>query len=233
VSFSCFLFVVEEYQGKTRTDWQDDFAQYQTMLDSVLDAMEEDHRVVWDSPDGIGVLCFEADDTRPGKDEQKNIAKQLRNLLAAKVPEVTISIGISEPSANLADIRARYRQAGMAADTGRKVWPQAGTYHYLDMGVFQLLSRFTEEDEITEYIERNLGNLLRYDQKKHEAYLDTLEVILMSDNLKEGADKLFIHYQTLLFRRQRMEKILEVSFDDFATRMAILTALHLLKLRKN
>ena len=65
-----------------------------------------------------------------------------------------------------------------------------------------------------------------------DPFLDTLEVILMSNNMKESAEKLGVHYQTLLFRKQRIEKILAVSFDDFATKMSLLTALHLLKIRK-
>ena len=152
----------------------------------------------------------------------------------AKSPGLKLTIGIAEPASNMADFAGRYRQARTAVHYGQKVWPYLDTYHYLDLGVYQLLACFNDERQINEYIERVLGKLLQYDNKrKSEAFLDTLGVILMSNNMKESADKLGIHYQTLLFRKQRIEKILAVSFDDFATKMSLLTALHLFKIRKN
>lgn len=49
--------------------------------------------------------------------------------------------------------------------------------------------------------------------------------------MKEAADILGVHYKTLMFRKQRLEEILEVSLDNFSSRMAIATALNLMKLR--
>lgn len=230
--FSTFLIVIDEYMGKPGVYWEDHFAEYQLLLNSMLDALEDDNRISWDSNNGIGVLWFEWISPEGIKDKQMVIAKQLQKIIAAKVPEVKISIGIGEFTDNLADIGARYRQASTAVSVGRKVWPQSKIYHYFDLGVFQVLSNFENEAQVTAFIERTLGKLLNYDKRKNEAFLDTLEIILMSDNLKEGAEKLSIHYQTLMFRKQRIEKILAVSFDDFSSRMAILTALQLLKLKK-
>ena len=136
-------------------------------------------------------------------------------------------------TAGLSPTSNRFRQACIAANAGRKVWPRTKTYHYLDMGIFQLLSCLTDEIQIAAFIERTLGKLLHYDKRKNEAFLETLETILTSDNLKECADKLSIHYKTLLFRKRRLEKILEVSLDDFSPRLTIITALQLLKLKKD
>jgi sugar diacid utilization regulator len=230
--FSCFLITIDEYQEKPRAYWQEHLNEYRLLTDSLLDALEDANRVSWEGAEGIGLLCFESGDSEVTKDKQKRLAEQLRRTIAGKVPEVIVSVGIAEPAANMADVRTYYRQAHNAVSTGQQVWPQLKTYHYLDMGVFQLLSCFTDEVQITAYIERTLGNLLSYDKRKNGDYLATLEIILMSDNLKEGAGKLSIHYQTLMFRKKRLETILNVSFDDFSSRMAILTALHLLKLRK-
>ena len=228
-----FLLVVDEYQEKPKSYWQERFEGYQPVLDSILDVLEAGERIAWVSQEGLVVLCFEADAAKISKDRQKAIAEQLLNTIAFSVPEVKISLGIAEPAANINVIGARYRQARTAVSVGQKVWPQSQIHHYLDTGVFQLLSCVTDEAQITEYIERTLGKLLRYDKKKNEAFLETLEVILMSDNLRESATKLSIHYQTLIFRKQRLEAILEVSLEDFSVRLAMSTALQLLKIRKH
>ena len=231
--FSCFLMVIEEYQGKTRAYWQENVDEYQRLLDSIIDAVEAENRISWDSPDGIGVLWFTPDGVGTTKDEQKNLAGRLRDIIAEQIPIVELSIGIAVPSSNMSEIRAHYRQANTAVRAGRKVWPQLKTYHYLEIGVFQILSCFDNDTRISEYIELTLGKLLHYGEKrKREEYLNTLEMILSSDNLKEAAKKLSIHYKTMIFRKQRLETILEVSLDEFAPRTAIVTALNLLKLRQ-
>ncbi|MHC1759977.1 MAG: PAS domain S-box protein [Negativicutes bacterium] len=230
--FSCFFIMIDEYQEKPRAYWQEHLNEYRLLTDSLMDALEGANRVSWESSEGIGVLCFEMDGNKITKETQKILAEELRDKIARKVPAVTVSIGIAEFSANMAEIRTYYRQAESAVGAGRKVWPQWKTYHYLDLGVFQLLSCFTDEAQITAYIDRTLGKLLTYDKKKDGAYLATLEIILMSDNLKDGAEKLSIHYQTMMFRKQRLETILGISFDDFQSRLALSTALQMLKLRK-
>jgi PAS domain S-box-containing protein len=230
--YSCFLIVIDEHRKKTRAYWQEHLDAYQLLIDSILEALEEANRLCWESPEGIGVLCFETTAIDNTKEKQKQLAEKMRNTIARQELEVIVSVGIAEPAVSISDIRNHYRQAVNAVGAGRKLWPQLRIYHYLEMGVFQVLSCFNDEAQIASYIERTLGKLLHYDKNKRQTFLDTLEIILMSDNLKEGAGKLSIHYQTLMFRKQRLEQILGVSFDDFSSRMAILTALHLLKLRK-
>ena len=231
--YSCFLVVVDEQPPKSRAYWQDHMDEYQLLMDSVLNAVEADNRFAWESPAGIGVLCFEADGVQLTNAAQKKLAAELHAKIARKVPTVKVSIGIAEFSANMAEVRTCYRQAESAVSAGQKVWPQQKTYHYLELGVFQLLSCFADESQITAYIERTLGKLLTYDKKKDGTYLATLESILTSDNLKDGADKLTIHYQTMMFRKRRIETILGISFDDFQSRLALSTALQMLKLRKS
>ncbi|MBV5336906.1 MAG: helix-turn-helix domain-containing protein [Deltaproteobacteria bacterium] len=52
---------------------------------------------------------------------------------------------------------------------------------------------------------------------------------MVSENLKETASQLSIHYKTLMFRKKKLEEILGVSFDNLASRMAVLGAVQLLK----
>ena len=93
------------------------------------------------------------------------------------------------------------------------------------------MAHLNEDTPIDSFVERTLGKLLHYENKKNVDFIPTLETLLLSENLKDSADKLAIHYQTLLFRKRRLEEILGVSFEDPSVRMAILTALYLRKLK--
>ena len=62
--------------------------------------------------------------------------------------------------------------------------------------------------------------------------METLELVIASNNLKDTASQLSVHYKTLMFRKQRLEEILGISLDDFAAKMSVATAVHLMKMRE-
>ena len=58
----------------------------------------------------------------------------------------------------------------------------------------------------------------------------TLEEILTAPNLKEAAERSFVHHKTMLARKNKIESILEVSIDDVETRLTLSTAMKILRL---
>ncbi len=230
--YSCCLFVIEEYQAHDNAYWQHHPTEYHLVQDAVFSALEAEGRIVWETADGIGVVVFEPAPEGLSLDKQRKLSEQLLNELTEHCPGLKLTVGIADPACNIAELPAHYRQALTAVQCGKKIWPQQRIYLYGELGVYQLLSGFNDLRQRDAYIERMLGKLLQYDNKrKGEMFLETLEIILSVENMKQGAEQLAIHYQTLLFRKQRLEKILGASLDDFAVKMSLLTALHMLKLR--
>ena len=230
--YSCCLLVIDEFQNQGPAYWQQHLTEYHLLQDAVFSALEASGRIVWETADGVGVVVFESAPDDLSMDRQRELSEQLLDEVTEHSPGLKVTVGIADPACNIAELPEHYRQALMAVQCGKKVWPKQTIFFYGELGVYQLLSGFTEPRQRDAYINRMLGKLLQYDNKrKGELFLDTLEVILCSDNMKQAAEQLAIHYQTLLFRKQRLEKILGASFDDFAVKMSLLTALHMLKLR--
>ena len=229
--FVCYVVMIDSYRGVPWKTWTDRRDEVQNLIDNLVDELSDESCVCWESAEGIGILHFDEMELLTGKDAQLQQGEKLRNVIARFAPELSVSIGIAERAATLTDIGGRYRQAGLAATTGRRIWSDGGRYHYLDMGIFQLLPYLKNQQQVDAYIERTLGKLLHYDKKKREEYLETLESVIASNNLKETAGQLAVHYKTLMFRKQRLEEILEISLDEFSSRMAVATAVHLMKLR--
>ena len=232
--FNCFLVMVDQYKGQPREAWLDYQEEYQRMTDSLVDELSDEACITWASIDGVGIICFgtpDANDATEMKAQQMSQAKALLKTIARNIPELVVSIGIAEGAETLTEIGKHYREAVVAARSGRKIWPQRRLHHYLDIGVFQVLPYINDQKQINDYIERTLGGLLQYEKKKKIDFIQTLEIILSSDNLKEAADTLSIHYKTLMFRKQRLEEILGISLDNFSSRMAVATAMNLMKLQ--
>ncbi len=229
-SFACYLVVMNSYHGRPREYWLERQEHYQQLIDMLMDELTDERCIAWESPDGLGVIYFGDFAATAGKMVQLGQIKRIRQAVADRAPDCDVCIGIAATAAGLAEIGAHYRQAVVAVYTGKKMWPERRDYYYADLGVLQVLPYINNQKEIFAYIERTLGKLLRHGNGKVAGYLETLEVILMSDNLKESAGMLSIHYKTLMFRKRRLESILEVSLDNFNSRMAVATAIQLLKL---
>ena len=229
--FVCYLVMIESYRGEPWQLWSERRDEIQTLLDNLVDELADEDCVSWESAEGIGLLSFDGLELLLDKDAQMRRAEKIQQAVARFTPDFSVSVGIAERGMTLTDFGGRYRQAVLAVTTGRRIWPGQQRYHYLDMGVFQLLPFLQNRQQIDAYIERTLGKLLSYDNKKRKEYLDTLILVVDSNNLKETADQLGIHYKTLMFRKQRLEEILGVSLDEFSVRMAVATAVHLMKLR--
>ncbi len=228
---TCCLLIVEEWQGKPGGYWRQRLEDLHYLQELILDLLEEaEDWIAWRSPDGIGILHSGFVSAAEGKKYQEDLAEQLRQKVEGNIAELTVAIGISELATALVGINTRYKQCSIAVNLGHKLWPQRKLYHYLDMGMLQVLPYIKDQEQVTAYIERNLGSLLRYDRRKKTVLLLTLEAILENNNLKAAAEKLFVHQKTLEFRRRRIEQILGVSLDNFETRLVLATALKLLKI---
>jgi len=228
---TCFLLVIEEWEDKSEEFWQQHFRERQLLYDGIIDSMEEETDwFAWESPDGIGIIHFGVVSDRALQEYQIEMAEHLRDRTASNAPGLTMTIGVAEIASAVVDLSVHYRQSKQAVTMGRTVWPGKQIYHYLDMGIFQILPHVENKKMVASYIERTLGALQRYEQKKKTDFLLTLEVILESDNLKEAAGKLSLHQKTLEFRKKRIEQILGRTLDHFETRVSLYMALKLMKI---
>ena len=230
--FVCYLVAIDSYQDTLWREWMEKRDELQPVLDCLIDELSDEFCVSWESSEGIGILFFDERGLLDNKEAQLRQVEKIRKNVVQHASELSVSIGVAERADTLTDISRHYRQAGIAVTTGRRIWPDQKNYHYLDLGLFQLLPYLQDQQQVDQFIERTLGNLLRYEKKKQAEYLETLELVISSNNLKETASQLSVHYKTLMFRKHRLEEILGISLDDFAAKMAVATAIHLMKMRE-
>jgi len=228
---TCYLVVLHEWKGHPRDYWRQHMEELHYLQDVIIDNFSEDDiRLAWRGPDGVGVLhCGPACELE-GKEYQAKVTLGLQEELERRIPELTVQIGVSELSIKASGIYDQYQQCCTAIKLGKRIWPEERIYHYLDMGVYQVFSSGGNTKHIAAYIERTLGKLLRHETKRKGEYFATLEALLESSNLTGTAKKLFIHSKTLEYRKKRIEEILGVSLDNSDARLALAMALKLMKL---
>lgn len=228
--FSCFLLILERWQDKDHDYWQAHRQELQFMLERVTDVLQAGSAdaVVWESREGVAVLCPAAATEQRTPCREFEIADELSRRLKEQEPSACWRIGIAEFEPDTFTQLARvYAQARNAVQLGRILNPGSTVQHYCDLGVFQFFPAVTNIDEVRNFIHRSLGNLLTYDETKGTQLLDTLQEILQTDNLNIVAAKFGVHWQTVVFRKQRIETILGFSLDSFETRLTLSMAFKL------
>ena len=186
--------------------------------------------IVWDNRDKIGVLC-KTGDTPNQWEQSMEVASEIKKIINVFNSDLTVSIGISDVHSGSGSIEKSYQEAWNTLISAQcQDQNDRRIYHYRDMGLFQILTSIYGKEYATDFVQKTIGPLVEYDTKKGTDFRITLEVVLQSHNLKDAANKLFIHQKTLAFRKQRIEKILGVSLDNFDTRLSIAAAIKLYKL---
>ncbi|HIU63987.1 MAG TPA: PAS domain-containing protein [Candidatus Avacidaminococcus intestinavium] len=188
----------------------------------------KEQAIVWRTKEGFAVLRPLVRSVEDIKKEELQYANRVQELLQ-RIPEVvkqTFYIGIAEFSTEtFKHLPRSYKQALTAAELGRKERPEQTIFHFLDSGVFQFFPAVMQDEYMQKFIKRTIGTLEEYDKEHDTELLETLKFILKSESLKDVADSLFVHRQTVLFRKKRIEQLLKISLDDFETKLSLSMAL--------
>jgi PAS domain S-box-containing protein len=231
--FSCFLITVKSWKGKPPEYWREYPDYYQYLSDSLTDLLSTEIKAVaWESREGIALLCPLHSSVKRGiKEQQIALANHINEVIQNNILELSVIIGIGEFYNNsFQNLALVYSQACEAVDYAHTMNNCQTVIHYLDIGIFQILPLLSDKDKVWAFIERTVGKLFEYDQKKGSNLVLTLEKLLQLDNIKTVADELFVHPKTISFRKKRIESILNLSLDTLDTKTTLNTALKLRQL---
>jgi sugar diacid utilization regulator len=229
--YALFAISIDNYEGKSYAELQKDQHGMKEVLRQVTHICSaEQDKIVWTRYDGFAVLCPLPESCTDSKSHAMARAKSGKDRVIRQMPGVKLTVGVSSSYADVLDIRRCYREAKEAANVGRRVWGGNDVYHYADLGICQLLTQFQDAAQLHAFVDRSLGKLIQQDAAKGTQLVETLEEILSASNLKEAAERSFVHHKTILARKNRIEAVLGVSIDDVETRLTLSTAMKILRL---
>lgn len=120
----------------------------------------------------------------------------------------SVRIGVSRLHHEITTWPEAYREAREALRIGTLVGSPDLVTHYDDLGLYRLLTRVEDEEEMERFCRETLGEILAYDARHNTNLLETLCAVIEADgNLQRAAENLFIHYNTLRYRLQRITEI--------------------------
>jgi PucR family transcriptional regulator, purine catabolism regulatory protein len=134
-------------------------------------------------------------------------------------------LGASRP-ARASTLRGAFTEAQTAHRLGPNA--QAGSIHRYDELVLHrlLLPLLQAGPELANFVESELGELIRYDEEHHSELLRTLDAYLQTNGSKAAtAETLFLQRRSVYYRLTRIEQLLRRSIDTPDQRMRLYLAL--------
>lgn len=139
-------------------------------------------------------------------------------------------IGTSYP---FTDIKKSFHEAMMALNLSSLMGQQGNSQWFSDLGIFtQILNQ--DFDQLSDYCIKTLAPILDYDKANNTCLLITLRMLLDHNlNYKETAQSLYIHTNTLYYRKNKIEELLDLDLTLMRNIVNLYIAIKVLDLGKH
>lgn len=129
-------------------------------------------------------------------------------------------IGIGRATPNAQNIGKSYRQACQVLKLQKNTQNDKGVVAYQDLGIYTLLMDIENEDVINEYYTETIQKLVEYDKLNQTNYCEVLQCYLEhSGSVKETAEAMFVHRNTINYKINKIEEMLNCDLSELDTRL--------------
>lgn len=125
----------------------------------------------------------------------------------------------------LLDLHKSYNEARIALTLPRLMGKKGFVQQFSELGVFTLI--FSQDiEKVKHFCNKSLGRLIETDEKEDSGLLSSLRKLLDNNfNWKSTADSMFMHVNTLHYRIEKIEELLEVDLSKMEDRTDLYTAI--------
>lgn len=192
---------------------------------------ERDSAWVWSLNGNVVVLVPISDNRAATKQRQIEFANHLIAEIEKAFPHFHIKVGISGASNTPINFRDIYEKAHRAVIIAASM-DYSLSIHCDDIGVYEVAFQLLNDKNTCAMVQSTIGRLAQYDEAHKSNLLITLECILEHMSLKTVAQKLFIHHNTVIWRKQKIEIFLNMPLDKMETKMLLMLYIKIWNLQK-
>lgn len=157
--------------------------------------------IIWALPSGLAMLAVP---TR----SFTGLCQALHDRIGRARPGLRVMVAFGRPYSDFSDFQRSYQEAVEALAVGREIYGDDFVLGHNELGVYRLLYQLPTE-ELKRYVTEALEPLLEYDRRRNGCLLQTLECYFRHDrNRVTTAAELNVHYNTLRYRMERIERLI-------------------------
>ena len=158
------------------------------------------------------LLGFENEKSIMKKIEEFN--QKLMEILNKKSKNIEFKMGVGRVYSDLENVNKSFLDALRAVRIGKTITNKE-IVTFDELGIFKILSQDFLNEELEDFYNTTLKPLVDYDKKKSTELVKTLEIYFKNTgNLTRISEQLFAHYNTVLYRVNRINEITGMNLDD-------------------
>lgn len=143
------------------------------------------------------------------------------NMLLAK--KIDYTIGIGKLTKSIRCLHKSYRQAKNIQKLQLKNKIDKSLIFYSEMGIYKLLMNIENQDILNEYYEHSIKPIREYDKNNNSSLAPVLRSYLKNNgSVKETADELFIHRNTVNYKIKKIEEMLNIDLSSLDARVQLI-----------
>lgn len=178
----------------------------------------------------IVVLLQQGEKATEAKDHAIVQAQGLLGLTEPLQKALKVTAGIGRVCSGVQGLRKSFEEACRAVSVGEKVWGGSAAYHYDDLGLYQILSMLEPNADLQQFLSA-IDKLVEYERDGRTELVQTLETYFAcKGNVRKVSEKLFAHYNTVLYRLERIQQITGIQLEDATGRLHLQVALQVARL---
>jgi sugar diacid utilization regulator len=139
-------------------------------------------------------------------------------------------IGIGRPYIDLCKLNKSYEQAKVIVEKFNKSNTE-NILHYDDLGLYTILCFDGIQTELVKFCNDTINSIIEYDKLNNTELIKTLRVYFeCNGNMKKMSKEMFMHYNTIVYRIQKIKDVTGVDFENGDSRLKFEIALKALEL---
>ncbi len=170
--------------------------------------------------------------------ELKDAVDRIQKRIVKKNKSLKVLVGVGKEVAGVMNLAESFNEAGDSLEfiviLGEKSGDSASQIMFFtDMGIFKLLCKLEDTQELYDYIPESLQKLFHYKKQRQDLIMTLNTYLDRNQNLTKTAQELFIHYKTAAYRIDRITEITGIDFDNPSEVLAVRIGLIVHKMIEN
>ncbi|MFZ5967570.1 MAG: PucR family transcriptional regulator [Bacillota bacterium] len=181
------------------------------------------------------IILYGAERTKTAqmiKAELESYARQIIDQIEKEIKDIPWVVGMGRFYKELDKLWRSYNEASKASKNSSG-YKGCEMIHFDELGIYRLLCYEEMQDELNQFYQETLAPLVSYDKEKDSELVKTLYMYFQcGGNLKKISEEMFTHYNTIIYRMQRIKEITGIDLDDPGERLNVQVSLKILELKK-
>ncbi len=147
----------------------------------------------------------------------QTLTTEIEKVIHQYFPRLSCFYGVGRMVQSIDGLPLSYSDVLQCSEIMKKSNTVRQMISYREIGPAKIIMKSSEE-ELYQFVIDQLHPLINYRHQNKKELIDTLEAYLhVNQNMKETAEQLHLHVNTLSYRLKRIEEILGISFKDGTT----------------